>query len=271
MLPTAQKILFAIFALVTSAIGARGFYRLYRRIAVGRTDTDQRLDHLPRRVFYALTTTLTQSRTFRKRPVISFFHSLIFYGFAFYLLVNLIDGIEGFFPFALRSVSTAGAAYNLLADLLSAGVLSGVVALVIRRFALPSRQRLSLQRAHAVTPRCEAAICHSRLNYRVDVHFVSRRQSRACCWSKAGAGRSGSLSAICHPDLAFLLSAKCRDVACFGYWGALGSVLVFLAYFPYSKHIHIFMAPAKYLVARTVTSGVLPAVAFGAELESQDR
>jgi Fe-S oxidoreductase len=48
----------------------------------------------------------------------------------------------------------------------------------------------------------------------------------------------------------------------------LGSVLVFLAYFPYSKHVHIFMAPAKYLVEREVGSGVLPPVAL--DLESED-
>ena len=39
----------------------------------------------------------------------------------------------------------------------------------------------------------------------------------------------------------------------FGYWGALGSVLAFLMYFPYSKHIHIFMAPAGVPLAFFVT------------------
>ncbi len=54
----------------------------------------------------------------------------------------------------------------------------------------------------------------------------------------------------------------------FGYWGALGSVLAFLVYFPRSKHIHIFMAPAKHFVPRSVTSGVLPAVVLDMEAES---
>ena len=53
----------------------------------------------------------------------------------------------------------------------------------------------------------------------------------------------------------------------FGYWGALGSVLLFLIYFPYSKHIHLFMAPMKYLVARDATSGVLPALEVNLETE----
>ena len=46
----------------------------------------------------------------------------------------------------------------------------------------------------------------------------------------------------------------------FGYWGALGSVLLFLAYFPWTKHVHIFMAPLKYFFARAANSGRLPAM-----------
>jgi Fe-S oxidoreductase len=53
----------------------------------------------------------------------------------------------------------------------------------------------------------------------------------------------------------------------FGYWGALGSVLLFLMYFPYTKHVHLFMAPAKYLVAREASSGVLPALDVTLETE----
>lgn len=44
----------------------------------------------------------------------------------------------------------------------------------------------------------------------------------------------------------------------FGYWGALGSVLAFLAYFPYTKHIHIFAAPVNYFFKRDRVSGELP-------------
>jgi Fe-S oxidoreductase len=54
----------------------------------------------------------------------------------------------------------------------------------------------------------------------------------------------------------------------FGYWGALGSVLAFLVYFPYSKHIHIFLAPAKYLLARDAASGVLPPMDLDLDAEA---
>src|SRR5271163_1852738 len=139
MLPLPQKIAFLLFALITLALGLEGFYRLYRRIRRGATDPEPRFNNLPRRLVYALTTTLTQQRTFKKRPTIGLFHSFIFYGFVFYGLVNLVDAIEGYFPLSVSSANLIGATYNLIADILSFLVLLGVVALVIRRFALPSR------------------------------------------------------------------------------------------------------------------------------------
>src|SRR6201996_5369794 len=101
MLPLAHQIAFLLFAAVTVAIGLRGFYQVFQRIRSGRPDSEPRFDRLPQRLWYALVTTLTQSRTFRRRPVISFFHSFIFYGFVFYILVNLVDAIEGYTRFRI--------------------------------------------------------------------------------------------------------------------------------------------------------------------------
>ena len=140
MLPQTHQIAFLVFAAVTGLIGLRGFYGVYRRVRAGRPDSEPRLDHLARRTWYALTTTLLQRRTFRRRPVVSAFHAFIFYGFVFYLLVNLVDGAEGFVRFTVRSASAWSAAYNFAADVLSALVLVGVVALVVRRFAAPAQR-----------------------------------------------------------------------------------------------------------------------------------
>src|ERR1700753_1311558 len=140
MLPLSQKIAFLFFALITIALGCEGFYRLYLRIRRGTPDPEPRFNHLPRRFIYALSTSLLQSRTFKKRPAIRLFHSFIFYGFVPYVLGNLIDAIEGCLPISVTSANPIGAAYNLLADILSFLVLLGVIALVIRRFALPSRR-----------------------------------------------------------------------------------------------------------------------------------
>ncbi len=267
MLPFQQKIVFLLFAAVTLAFGARGFLRLYRRIAAGRADTDARFDHLPRRIWYALITTLTQSRTFRKRPVVSFFHSFIFYGFTFYLLVNLVDAVDGFVPLSFASLGLAGNLYVLAADVLSALVLIGVVALVLRRFLLPSRHDFTFNERTLLHPEVRAKYItfdSILVSTFILFHVGSRAVGAGAKIAAEGPDRFAPFATL----LSHLFTPQnALAWRIFGYWGALGSVLAFLVYFPRSKHIHIFMAPAKYLVQRPVSSGVLPAVTLDMEAE----
>ena len=270
MLPFAHKIAFLLFAVVTVTIGLRGFYRVYRRIRRGSQDSDARFDHLPQRLWYALVTTLTQSRTFRRRPAISFFHSFIFYGFVFYILVNMVDAVEGFVPFTIRSVSWPGIVYNLLADLLSALVLIGVVALVVRRFLLPSRRDFAFNQRTML----HQDIKHSRI--RIDslivstfilFHVGSRAVGAGAKLAAEGPDRFQPFASLLSHAFT---SGNAEAWRIFGFWGALGSVLAFLMYFPFSKHIHIFAAPAKYLAARRLSSGVLPAEDLDLESENAE-
>ena len=267
MLPVGQRIAFAVFALIALGFGAHGFWRVYRRIAAGRPDTDQRFDHLLRRLWYSLVTTLTQSRTFRKRPWVGFFHSFIFYGFVFYLLVNLVDAVDGFVPLSFDSLGWAGNLYMLAADVLSALVLVGVIALLVRRFLLPSRSDFRFN---------ERTLLHKDVRQR----YVSRDSLIVSCFILFHVGSraigAGARIAAEGPDrfapfatlLSHLFTAQnAEGWRIFGYWGALGSVLAFLAYFPYSKHLHIFMAPLKYAAARPVRSGVLPPLELNMDAE----
>ncbi len=269
MLPLSQRYAFLVFALLTTAWGVRGFYRLYRRIRRGRPDADERFDRIPQRLWYALTTTLTQSRTFRKRTFVSIFHAFIFYGFAFYILVNLVDAVEGYFPFSISSATFSGAMYNLFADVLSFLVLVGVVALVIRRFLLPARRDFLFNANTLLHPNVRRGYI-SRDSLIVSVFILFHVGSRAI--------GAGARIAAEGPDkfqpfatlLSHLFTPQNADAwRIFGYWGALGSVLVFLAYFPYTKHVHIFMAPAKYFFARRAGSGVLPPMEINLEAESE--
>jgi Fe-S oxidoreductase len=273
MLPFPQKIAFLLFALLTLALGLEGFYRLYLRIRRGTANPEPRFDHLPRRIWYALVTTLTQQRTFKKRPTIGLFHSFIFYGFVFYGLVNFVDAIEGYFPLTISSANPIGATYNLLADILSFLVLLGVIALVIRRFALPSRRDFRFN----VRTLLHKDVQHSKITRDslivsafILFHVGSRAIGAGARIAAAGPNQIPDKLQPFATALSHLFTpANAEAFRIFGYWGALGSVLLFLAYFPYTKHVHIFMAPAKYLAAREPTSGVLPLVSFTPEPQSR--
>ena len=281
MLPLSSRIGFLIFAAVMLAIGARGFYRVYLRIRRGRPDTELRWDEWPSRLWYALSTTLTQQRTFRKRSVVSLFHSFIFYGFVFYLLVNLVDALQGYIQMRLpifnKFTLFALSAYGLLADVLSFLVLVGVVALVVRRFALPSRKVFRFN---------ERTLLHKDVNHGyinrdsiiVSIFILFHVGSRAIGAGARIAGQGVDLLQANGTDpyepFASLLShlftsQNAYAWQVFGYWGALGSVLAFLAYFPYTKHIHIFGAPLKYFFARKPNSAVLPLLEINLESEDQ--
>jgi Fe-S oxidoreductase len=270
MLPLSQKWLFLAFALFAVAIGCRGFYRLYKRIAAGRSDTDNRFNHPHKRLWRALVATLTQSRTFRKRPAVSLFHAFVFYGFAFYLLVNLVDAMEGFVPISLKPFGLVGETYVLLADILSALVLIGVVALIFRRFLLPSRRDFSFNprtMLHREVRRGYITLDSIIVSAFILIHVGSRAVGAGANLALEGPDRFAPFATL----LSHLFSPQNAIVwRIFGYWGALGSVLVFLTYFPYSKHVHIFLAPVNYFVARDAQSGVLPAIELNVEEEEPE-
>src|SRR5580692_9912961 len=269
MLPLSQKIAFLLFALITLALGAEGFYRLYLRICRGAADSELRFNNLPRRIWYTLVTTLTQQRTFKRRPTIGLFHSFIFYGFVFYGLVNLVDAVEGYFPITISSENPIAAIYNLFADILSFLVLLGVVALIIRRFALPSRRDFRFNSRTLL----HKDVQHSKItrdSLIVSAFILFHVGSRAIgAGAKIAAEGPDALQPFATLLSHLFTPANAEFFRIFGFWGALASVLLFLAYFPYTKHIHIFGAPAKYLVAREPTSGVLPLVTLNLEVESE--
>ncbi len=269
MLPISQKYAFFVFALLTLAWGARGFFRLYLRIRRGRPDLDERFDHPVKRLWYALTTALTQSRTFKKRSVVSTFHAFIFYGFVFYILVNFVDAIDGYMAFPISSRTVVGAIYNLFADVLSFLVLVGVIALVTRRFAIPSRRDFLFNEKtllHKDVGRGYISLDSLLVSGFILFHVFSRAIGAGARITPLGPDKyqpfATLLSHLFSPQNAYAWRI-------FGYWGALGSVLIFLAYFPYTKHVHIFMAPVKYFVSRRAGSGVLPLVEINLEAEDQ--
>lgn len=271
MLPLSQRIAFAIFALLTLSLGARGFYRLYLRVRRGAPDGDGRANRLPRRAWYALRTTLTQERVFRDRPFVSLFHSFIFYAFAVYLLVNLVDAIEGYVPMHVFSSGLGGAIYGSVSDAFSVLAIVGVLALVVRRFLLPARRDFWFNLRTLLQPSVtRGAIQRDSLIVSAFIlfHVGSRIVGNAARLALTGPDRAQPFSTLVSRLVAGHHAEAWRI---FGYWGALGSVLLFLIYFPYTKHVHLLMAPLKYLFHRDAPSGELPPMKLDISVEDADQ
>lgn len=262
MLSVTQRILFAVFTCATLAMAWRAWKPILAHLRAGRADTEPHADHLTRRLRYALITTITQRRTFRRRPWISFFHALIFYGFSFYLAVNVIDALGGYVALPSMPHTLVGAAYHLMADLLSGGVLLGVVALLVRRFAAPAKRDLRFYPRTLLQPAVAAgAVARDSILVSgfILLHVGARLVGAAARLRLEGGDAWQPLATIVS---AMVPAAHAHMISVACYWLALGSVLLFLSYFPRSKHLHLFAAPANYFIAREQQSGTPPPLAL---------
>ena len=258
MLTTLEKILFLLFLAASFYYGGRRFYDVYRSIARGKPDG--RFDQLPRRVIDAVVNVVLQRSVFRTRPLVSFFHALVFYGFAFYFFVNLVDVIEGYL--ALHTRSGLWNAFNLTADVLTAAVLIGIISLVIRRFFVrpkdfdfpanvPVREgvRKGIRRDSAIVSAFILFHVGSRLMYKASqlaLEGLDPWQPVSTAFAALFSGMTPGALEIFHH---------------FFWWGALGSILAFIPYFPRTKHIHLLMAPIN-LALQKKNPGVLQPMDF---------
>ena len=258
MLTTLEKILFLLFLAASFYYGGRRFYDVYRSIARGKPDG--RFDQLPKRVIDAVVNVVLQRSVFRTRPLVSFFHALVFYGFAFYFLVNLVDVIEGYV--ALHTRSGLWNAFNLTADVLTAAVLIGIISLVIRRFFVrpkdfdfpanvPVREgvRKGIRRDSAIVSAFILFHVGSRLMYKASQLALEGQDP----WQPVSTAFAALFSGMTPGALEIFHH--------FFWWGALGSILAFIPYFPRTKHIHLLMAPIN-LALQKKNPGVLQPMDF---------
>ena len=258
MLTTLEKILFLLFLAASFYYGGRRFYDVYRSIARGKPDG--RFDQLPRRVIDAVVNVVLQRSVFRTRPLVSFFHALVFYGFAFYFLVNLVDVIEGYV--ALHTRSGLWNAFNLTADVLTAAVLIGIISLVIRRFFVRPKDfdfpaNVPVREGVRKGIRRDSAIVSAFILF----HVGSRLMYKASQLALEGLDPWQPVSTTFAALFSGMTPGALEIFHHFFWWGALGSILAFIPYFPRTKHIHLFMAPIN-LALQKKNPGVLQPMDF---------
>lgn len=270
MLTTPERLLFTLFTLITTTLTAKAILRLVRIIARGRGRPDWR--GAVRRAGDALFKSATFAPTLRARLGTSLLHAMVGWGFIYYLLVNLGDVLEGFIPkFVFLGEGVPGDLYRLGADVLSVGVLAGMVGLLIRRYLIQP-PALQIREATLVHPKARAgirrdsAIVGGFILVHVGSRFLGQTFQLAATTADAWqpfASAVGGLWAEWTPSG--------QQMAIHVYWWlALGTVLGFIPYFPYSKHIHLFFAPLNFLLhPQRPSMGTLEALNFKDESVEQ--
>ena len=261
MLTTVEKILFILLAIGSFYYGGKRFYDVYRAIARGKPD--DRFDDLPGRFRRALWIVVSQQSVFKTRPLVSFLHALIFYGFVFYFLVNFVDVLEGFF--ALHARGGGWNAFNLAADLLTVAVLIGIVGMIVRRFFVRPKDfafadNVPLREGVRAGILRDSSIVAGFIVF----HVGCRLLFKATQLARNGGDPFHPVSSGFAALFAGLDPVVVEGLNHFFWWGALGSILLFIPYFPRSKHIHLFLAPIN-LALKKEKSGVLQPMDFEKE------
>ena len=255
MLTLVEKLAFILLASGSLYYGATKFYAVYRAILRGKPDA--RFDHLASRIQRAIWIVLTQQSVFKTRPIVSFLHALIFYGFVFYFLVNLIDVLEGFFGVHARG--GAWNPFNLTADLLTASVLIGIIGMVIRRLIVQPKD-FHFPANVPVQPEVRAGIFRdsSVVAGFIIFHVGCRLLFKATQVAVQGTDPFQPVSAAFAAVFTGLSPQALEILNHFFGWGALGSILVFIPYFPRSKHIHLFLAPVNLALKKDKPGALQP-------------
>ncbi|HJW83255.1 MAG TPA: (Fe-S)-binding protein, partial [Anaerolineae bacterium] len=194
---------------------------------------------------------LTQKTVFKRRFLPSLAHALIAWGFTFYLLVNFGDVLQAFIPgYVFLGEDGIGDGYRWLADLLSVAVLVGMAAMLVRR-ALFGQQVFGFRGNTPLHPKAVAGIRRDSLIVGSFILFHVGSRFLGDSVQLASAGRldaSIPFASLVSGAWAGLSPDALEALKHVFFWCAIGSILVFIPYFLYSKHIHIFFAPLNFLL-----------------------
>ncbi len=247
MLTLIEKIVFAIFMVVSIVLTYRGARRIVSQIASGQGKPDWNL--IWKRIGDLILKVGLFQPVFRFRLGPSILHALIGWGFLSFLLINLADLIYAYTNFKLlEHLGWFGDVYRLLADVANLAILVGILGMVVRRFILrPStlstrdstlfhhKARTGILRDSAIV--AGFIIIHNTARLLGESFFIAEAGT-ADKWQPVISTVAGLWSGWDSGEL--LIGERIM------FWLSLGAVVAFLPYFPYSKHIHLFFAPLNF-------------------------
>ena len=192
-----------------------------------------------------------QNTLFKTRPLVGFIHALVAWGFSLYLAVNVIDVIYGFVPnFKFFPESLIGDVYRLFVDIFSVLVLLGVFYFLLRRFLL-NDSRLVIDEPVMLSEKAKSGMLLDSLlvGSFIIIHIGSRFLSASFEIALSGPDSSQPAANIVARLWLGLPIDTLHFFEHLTWWLALGLILAFLPYFPFSKHAHLFMGPLNIMAS----------------------
>ena len=247
MLSSYEKILFLIALLLSLFFSWRSFSIMIR--SIGRGQGSLSFDNIGLRLKKSLSSLFLQNTVLTSRPIVSLVHSMVAWAFILYMLVNLGDILTGYIQdFHFLGVGLIGNFYRIFVDIFSVLALLGVLYLLIRRFIFNSyelniRENILLAAETRKGIKKDSLIVGLFILMHVGFRFLGESFLMAHTggdnWQPVASFIAGYWQGL-GPDQLQLFYHIC-------WWMALGLILLFVPYFPKSKHAHLFMGPINYL------------------------
>ena len=270
MLTGIEKIIFILLALTAVGISYTTFNKMFKAIGVGSQQIDWKraLLNFPK----GLEVFISQRTMFKTRPVIGFIHALVAWGFTLYLIVNIVDVLYGFIPgFHFFPNYFIGKVYRLFVDIFTVLVLLGVVYFLVRRFIFKDN-RLVINEPVMLNDLAKIGMRNDSLI--VGLFIFLHVGSRLLAASFEIARNGSDTFQPAATTIALLWSDFSQESIIISehifWWIALGLILGFLPYFPFTKHAHLFMGPLNYM-AKTERKSMAALEAIDFEDDSIDQ
>jgi len=263
MLSPNERIVFILLVVVCGILAFQGFNRVFKTVRCG-ADAD-RSDNLIGRFITALFDVFLQKSIKNARPIVSLFHSFIFYAFSFYLLVNVNDVLEAYVDgwTTLGSDNILANLFNLFADIFSVLVLVGMVFFLYRRFV----QKPKVMEFNAnvkLHPGVSAGGLKKDsliVGIFILVHVGSRWLGTAIHLADNGNTDKWLPTASIMSGLFSDWSPAALETGIHvTWWLAMGLIVLFIPYFPRTKHIHLMVAPVNLALGRKTHRGAMDGV-----------
>ena len=270
MLTDIEKIIFILLAIIAIGLSYTTFNKMFKAIGVGSQQIDWKraLLNFPK----GLEVFISQRTLFKTRPVIGFIHALVAWGFTLYLVVNIVDVLYGFIPgFHFFPNYFIGKVYRLFVDIFTVLVLLGVVYFLVRRFIFKDN-RLVINEPVMLNDLAKIGMRNDSLI--VGLFIFLHVGSRLLAASFEIARNGSDTFQPAATTIALLWSDFSQESIIISehifWWTALGLILGFLPYFPFTKHAHLFMGPLNYM-AKTERKSMAALEAIDFEDDSIDQ
>lgn len=247
---TAKNLIFWLVFIAAASVFARSVWKLWQYLRFAQSDN--RFDHLGKRIRQMLTVGLLQTKILRD-PKAGLIHVSIFWGFLVLLAAAAEAVLEGLHP--ALNLNWLGPIYSLstiASDLFCASIIVATIAALWRRFIT------RVKRLQVAADRIEAAVIllaiFSIVTSLLLLNVARIRLGIDYSWAVR------PLAAALAPILP--LGEVAYEIL---WWVHIVLILAFTNYLPYSKHLHVLTSLPNVFFSQLDYPRLLPTVDFTAD------